>query len=103
VTFPGDWTTSGRLLDGPCRDFNVLSARGKVRHEVSVLRLGSKPVALPEAATLVAFCARGRVAVDGVELEEEELVVLEATPGAKARSRSEEGGLVVVAFAPVAP
>jgi environmental stress-induced protein Ves len=31
--FSGDWLTHGKLLDGPVRDFNVMSARGRVHHE----------------------------------------------------------------------
>ncbi|HEX7964142.1 MAG TPA: HutD family protein [Gammaproteobacteria bacterium] len=36
--FSGDWITRGRLLAGPVRDFNVMSARERVHHECEVLK-----------------------------------------------------------------
>ena len=65
VAFSGDWTTRGRLLDGPCRDFNVMSDRSKVRHEVRILRPGPVPAALAAAPTVLLYCARGEAAVTG--------------------------------------
>src|SRR5579871_2269934 len=44
VAFSGDWTTRGRLLDGPVRDFNVMSARERMHHECEVIAGG--PVAV---------------------------------------------------------
>jgi environmental stress-induced protein Ves len=35
--FSGDWATRGRLLDGPVRDFNVMSARERMHHECEVV------------------------------------------------------------------
>jgi hypothetical protein len=98
VTFSGDWATRGRLLDGPCRDFNVLSARGRVRHQVKVLRLGKEPVILPAARTLVALCVRGRAVVAGTALEVSELVLVEEEGAQEAWAGSELGVLVVVGF-----
>ena len=98
VAFSGDWTTQGRLLDGPCRDFNVLSVRGKVRHKVEVLHFDRQPVALPEAGTLVAFCVRDQVAVDGEDLKAMDLIVLDEPGRHEACSSTGAGGLVVVAF-----
>jgi environmental stress-induced protein Ves len=37
VAFSGDWNTRGRLLDGPVRDFNVMSARARVHHQCEVV------------------------------------------------------------------
>jgi len=65
VRFPGEWATFGRLLDGPCVDFNVMSARGQVRHEVAILRPGPVPSPLPEAQTVLVYCASGGAAVTG--------------------------------------
>ena len=33
VQFSGDWPAYCHLLDGPVRDFNVMTARGRVEHE----------------------------------------------------------------------
>ena len=65
VRFPGEWATFGRLVDGPCVDFNVMSARGQVRHEVAILRPGTVPSSLPEASTVLVYCACGAAAVTG--------------------------------------
>ena len=88
VSFSGDWATSGTLLDGPCRDFNVLSARGKVRHQLEVLTVeGPRP--LPGADLLLVYCLRGRAEVRGVSLAEGELLELDGRP---APSASAPGG-----------
>jgi len=72
AAFAGEWPTSGRLLDGPCRDFNVMSDRARVRHRLLVLRPGPAPAALPAAPTVLVFCAGGRAALSagpGLQLE----------------------------------
>jgi hypothetical protein len=74
AAFSGDWPTSGQLLDGPCRDFNVMSDRSQVRHEVTVLRPGGTAQPLPAADTLLLYCARGRARVAGQGID----AVLEA-------------------------
>jgi environmental stress-induced protein Ves len=88
VTFSGDWPTSGRLLDGPCRDFNVMSARGRVTHRLGVL---TAPVVLPAAPRLVVVCLDGHVEIAGQTLGPWELLDLEG--GAQARG---SGRLAVV-------
>ena len=105
VRFQGDWATSGRLLDGPCRDFNVMSDRTRIRHEVTVVRPGPVPSALPEAPTLLVFCARGRVRVMApggqADLREGELLSLVRDGAASALAASAEpSALVVVAIHP---
>jgi len=69
AVFAGEWATQGRLVDGPCRDFNVMSDRLKVRHEVRVLRPGAVAEPLPAAPTLLVYCARGQAVVTGGQLE----------------------------------
>jgi environmental stress-induced protein Ves len=63
AAFSGDWATEGRLLGGPCRDFNVMTDRARWRHRVTLLRPGPDPAFLPEAPVLLVFCARGEVRV----------------------------------------
>ena len=58
--FSGDWLTRGRLLDGPVRDFNVMSARGRVHHECEVV--AGAPVEFvwePGVETLFCHCISG--------------------------------------------
>lgn len=38
VSFPGEWRIACRLHSGPARAFNVLTARGRARHAVRILR-----------------------------------------------------------------
>lgn len=101
VTFSGDWATRGRLLDGPCRDFNVMSARGGARQHVTVLHLGEELVPLPEAPVRAVFCAQGRAQVGETLLGEKELGILEPGEGAASRSVSGRAVLVVVRFTPL--
>jgi environmental stress-induced protein Ves len=55
LRFAGDVALDGRLLDGPCRDFNVMTRRGAWRSEV--LRLDAAGSAGGTDAGLVLCCA----------------------------------------------
>ncbi|BDU73910.1 HutD/Ves family protein [Mesoterricola silvestris] len=88
VAFSGDWATSGRLLGGPCRDFNVLSARGRARHRLSVL---AAPAPLPRAQVLVVVCLEGTLEIAGQVLGP--LDLLEWEGGGEARG---DGVMAVV-------
>ena len=59
VTFNGDWDTFGSLLSGPCVDFNVMTDRTKVRHNVLVVRPKLESVFLPKVQTVLVFCVKG--------------------------------------------
>ena len=101
--FPGEWDTHGVLLDGPCRDFNVMSARSQVRHEVYVLRLGQTPTPLPEGPEVLVFAVSGRVGVPALEafLEPEELLHLSGEGGLGAVGLVPGTAVIVVVFHPV--
>lgn len=107
VSFAGDWTTWGRLLAGPCRDFNVMTQRARVRHQVHILR-PDPSTPLPAAPTLLLFCARGaaRVAGDrdwpGERLDAGELLRIDE-PGSTAltvAAEAEGTALVAVSLHP---
>jgi hypothetical protein len=104
VAFSGDWTAVGRLLDGPCRDFNVMADRIRIRHEVRVLRPGAEAAALPEAPTVLAYGARGTAAVgpEGCTLAAGELLRLEGggSSALEVRALSEDAAAVLVALWP---
>jgi len=58
--FSGDWLTHCRLLDGPVRDFNVMSARNRVEHRCElVTREVVEFIWEPAVETLLCFCIRG--------------------------------------------
>jgi hypothetical protein len=102
VAFSGDWATQGRLLDGPCRDFNVMTARDRCRHRVTVLRPGPLPADLPAAPTLLVYCAGDPVTVAGQALGTGCLLRLdEGGPVAAVGGTGDECLLVVVEFWPV--
>ena len=42
-SFSGEWQTQGRLLDGPCRDFNVMWDRKRLSTQCSVIALSKTP------------------------------------------------------------
>jgi len=104
--FQGDWPTGGRLLDGPCRDFNVMSDRARIRHEVAVVRPGGVPAPLGPAPTLLVFCARGRVLVRAgqggqAELLAGDLLRLEGAGAVSAQAApADASALVAVAIHP---
>ncbi len=94
VAFSGDWATSGRLLDGPCRDFNVMTARSGARHAVAVFDLDAGPSEVPPGPLRVVFCAKGRAVAAGETLEPLDLLETEA-PGPLRLSAAEPGTVVI--------
>jgi environmental stress-induced protein Ves len=62
--FSGDWHSHCRLLDGPVRDFNVMTARGRYDHACDVVRGGSREFDWdPRQDTLICHCIAGELAV----------------------------------------
>lgn len=58
LQFPGDVALRGELLDGPCRDFNVMTRRGAWHAEVE--RLDAAPAAAGRSDAGLVICAAGR-------------------------------------------
>jgi len=57
-SFSGDLETIGRLVDGPIRDFNVMTRRGVARARVMVVdRIGPAKLEVPGLALV--YCASG--------------------------------------------
>jgi uncharacterized protein len=103
AAFSGDWPTEGRLLGGPCRDFNVMTARARWRHRVTLLRPGPAAAPLPEAPVLLAYGARGEARVGGDRLREGCLLHLEGVGASMmVAGNGDESLLVVVELWPVA-
>lgn len=65
--FPADVATSAGLIAGPVVDFNVMSRRGKVEHEV---RRHQGRTSAPSGLVRLAFCTRGTVAVSAAASSE---------------------------------
>lgn len=62
--FPGDAATTGRLVNGPITDLNVMSRRGTIAHAVRVIALGEPATIDCDAGTVVVFVHGGRCALD---------------------------------------
>lgn len=100
VMFPGEWRASGRLLDGPCRDFNVITNRD-FAHQVSILRPEPRAV-LPASPTLLVFCAQGRARVSptGNLLGHHDLLRLDDAGVVEITSEAPDTLVVAIAIAP---
>jgi len=101
VAFSGDWRTEGTLLDGPCRDFNVITRRAGCRHRLEVLRLGTAPAAIPHAWVRFLFCVSGKARVEGSLLSSGDLLRAEGAGALEARAAG--GGEAVVISVGIAP
>ncbi len=102
VTFPGEWPAVGHLLDGPCRDFNVITHRGFTQ-KLSVLHPAPRAV-LPAAPTLLIFCAQGRARVmpTGSVIGHNELLRLDGADAVEINAEAPETLLLAIAIAPEA-
>jgi uncharacterized protein len=96
IPFSGDWVASGTLLDGPCRDFNVITRRAHCGHRLEVLRLDSAPRPILQASIRLVFCLSGRVQVNGLELSAMELLRVETPSRALAAVSLGSSGAVVL-------
>jgi len=64
--FSGDDVVRCRLVDGPTRDFNVMTRRGLTHAAVKVWH---SPVRLTTPDAAIFFCARGASRIDAIELQ----------------------------------
>ena len=103
IEFSGDWQTSGTLLAGPCRDFNVITQRASCRHRLEVLRLDAQPRPVLQAEVRFFFCVSGPARVGGTSLADQELLRLEGgPPELEARAEGPAGAvLLAVGIDPV--
>ena len=63
--FAGEWAPTCRLLDGPVRALNVITARGRARAEVAVARLGpAEARRLAGAEPALCYVLEGSVALE---------------------------------------
>ena len=101
VVFPGEWPAEGRLIGEPCRDFNVMTRRGRWRHTVAILRCRDmETISLPPARTLAVFVLAGAARLGEFHLAAEELAILEEAQSASARAEAPGTALLCVSFVP---
>ena len=72
--FSGDWRTRCRLLDGPVRDFNVMTRRDRVQHHCDSVSGGPLEfVWEPGSEAFLCYCVRGTLLLKMRGLAEWEL------------------------------
>lgn len=100
VMFPGEWHAASHLLDGPCRDFNVITHRG-LTHKVCILKPDPRAV-LPAAPTRLIFCLQGkaRVSPSGNALGRNDLLRLDDAGVVEVTAEAPETLLVAISIAP---
>lgn len=65
LRFKGEWRTRCRLLDGPVRDFNVMTARTRWRHECRIEHGSTCTLAPGSAQIVIVHCLRGGAEMAG--------------------------------------
>jgi len=83
IRFSGDWPAHAALVDGPCRDLNLMVDAGRLKSSVEVLPLTAPRVLPITAATTLLFVARGTVSVPawGLHLGYRHLLRIEGGSG----------------------
>jgi environmental stress-induced protein Ves len=79
--FPGEAQVTVKLAGGPTRDFNLMVRRGRLRGRVEVWREPAQATLQPH--TVLLYCARGQLRLDGDVLSAGDAWLREA--GAPAR------------------
>lgn len=62
--FPGELSVECQLIDGPVRDFNVMTRRGDCTHAVVELSIDRRPLELSGAAARFVFVFEGNLVVE---------------------------------------
>lgn len=70
LRFSGDEATRCRLLDGPVRDFNVMSVRDAIEHRCDVIHDGAVEALWQNDIALFCYCVRGNLIVKSRATEE---------------------------------
>jgi uncharacterized protein len=92
LAFSGDWPTAATAVHGPSRDFNVMTARGRMAAEVERARNG------PMAASLAyVYAARGDVTAvaSGTTVRAEIGELVECQREGEVRLRIDEAGIAI--------
>ncbi|MFZ1614249.1 MAG: HutD family protein [Holophaga sp.] len=98
--FPGEWHATGELLDGPCRDFNVITHKGFTQ-QVTVLRPEPRSV-VPAAPTSLLFCVQGKACVTpaGKVLNQHDLLRLEGAGVLEVTAEAPDTVIIAIAIGP---
>ncbi|CAM5770257.1 hypothetical protein LMIY3S_03111 [Labrys miyagiensis] len=70
LSFPGDVPVTAKLVDGPIRDFNVMTRRGRISHAVARHDLRDERIAAAdEELTVLLSLGRGTIMAEGASVE----------------------------------
>ncbi|HEY4163031.1 MAG TPA: HutD family protein [Dongiaceae bacterium] len=65
--FAGEWQADCTLIDGPVRDFNLMTARDRISANLDILR-PTQRISVPASRTLVVHALRGDIVVRSEKL-----------------------------------
>ena len=69
LPFAGDIPVNATLIDGPIRDFNVMTRRGQCSHAVEKHDLKAGPIEVNEASAIVLSLGSGTLDADGAMID----------------------------------
>jgi environmental stress-induced protein Ves len=96
AAFRGERLTSGILLDGPCRDFNIITQRARCLHRLETLHLDTRSRPIFQAPLRFIFCAKGMARLNAIELSAMELLRVEdGTQTLEASARGPAGAVII--------
>src|SRR5262245_21705054 len=76
ATFSGDWSVTGKLRDGPVRDFNLMVARHKGRGSLTCQKL-TAPLPLPgDGSVRIIHAIEGELSLGGHIIGQDETAIL---------------------------
>lgn len=79
VPFSGDWTVTGRLVQGPVRDFNLMIDRAHGKGSLTCQKLAAPLPLTAIGATQLVHCIDGEFSVGGHLVGTSETVILAGT------------------------
>jgi environmental stress-induced protein Ves len=79
AAFSGDWTVSGKLIDGPVRDFNLMVARRFGRGSLACQKLTAPLPLAGDGSVRLIHAIEGELSLGGHIIGEGETVILSGT------------------------
>jgi len=103
-TFSGDWEISGRLVEPPLRDFNLMVDRARATGSMTVCRQpGPLRLAAPDGGHALMTLFSGSAKLAGIELQAGETLLLDSSETAEGLVEGGEYVSVAAALVTIAP
>ena len=94
--FDGETPTHASLIDGPIEDLNVMSQRGRFRHEVTRRTLSGTFEMITDAESTIVFCRTGSLVCGGHELNAEDCAMIDGVAQPVQLSAAQSADLYVI-------